>query len=955
MYKLVNMVCQYSLQSILNDEELIALSVQNMRHASDADKARIASARDTLKQAKTDLTKAVKMERYREKTERILMAKADKLSKQYTKTAKTEEEERQALCLVDRVESAYIADLTQKGSLFSQLTMSDESGGFYLDDTNGYHLEDDEVFAEVFDAKSLTFIVNRLAKAKEIIVAGRTITQDSCDARRYLTSSKHCLGCSRGVNQISVSYKQKWFKDSAGDSGVVCHRYNALHALSGQAMVREIRQPIFKDRYVDIDIVNAHPNIVRMICKHIGLECAVMDEYCENRDKHIADMIAVNDGADKGCCKVWFIMNMYGCGETKHDYFDWTNKERKIVHTEFTKTFRQRFDLLSQQICERFKRDYEFIREYKVSATKDDTRTYHGSCISHLCNYFENQLMLRVMDYIKYNEPSLYKHCILCFDGVMVYRGNKRQLTDSKIDAMLHRINKDLDLLGCGVIQFITKPMDNDSILRELHYNADDEMEDLVVPEDNFQDDADIITIKHPTKTYILTMCLIQRVKDLSYRREYGTGAIYVRETAYYYKRQYSDINQFFNTIFTDRERIFISSGQFKELTSWVLTNKHDDFKFIRPNMDYIGFTNGVYNLKSATFYDVDHIPEDIQVRTMLTTEYSECETPLFDAYLRYQFEEEDDFKFIQFVVGRAMSRIRDKFDFMVLLKGMAGSGKSLLLNLIRSTYDSSQVGILSASFERQFGLSNFTNTEIVICDDIPKDLAGKLDRGDYLSMCTCGPISAPVKNNRTVTKIDRFDQPLVWCGNALPNYTDFSGEIVRRAMVIDFSKIVDADTADNNLFDKIIKHEFGSVINKCRTTYLDYMREYGSSPIETFIPKTFMESRSDTREELNVSYEFAKNKMVYCEGNILYKSEMVHAFKDHLADRFGRRSMSKINEADVCRADPRYKYVVANHCKHCNGRHLVNCCDQYSRDSRIIRRYFLNVRLASDMDDVAI
>ena len=41
---------------------------------------------------------------------------------------------------------------------------------------------------------------------------------------------------------------------------------------------------IINHTYVNIDIVNAHPNILYQICKYNGIECENLYEYINNHD-----------------------------------------------------------------------------------------------------------------------------------------------------------------------------------------------------------------------------------------------------------------------------------------------------------------------------------------------------------------------------------------------------------------------------------------------------------------------------------------------------------------------------------------------------------------------------------------------------------------------------------------------------------------------------------------------
>jgi phage/plasmid-associated DNA primase len=132
---------------------------------------------------------------------------------------------------------------------------------------------------------------------------------------------------------------------------------------------------------------------------------------------------------------------------------------------------------------------------------------------------------------------------------------------------------------------------------------------------------------------------------------------------------------------------------------------------------------------------------------------------------LSYQFDPET-IEFLYFMIGRLMTRLNDKFDFMVLLYGQGGSGKSLLMNLLKYTFGAGQTGILSNSFQEKFGLSEFTDKQLLCCDDLPNNLAKTVPKSDFLSMITRGSLSCPVKGKGSI-EVHDWDIPSIFTATA--------------------------------------------------------------------------------------------------------------------------------------------------------------------------------------------
>ena len=165
-------------------------------------------------------------------------------------------------------------------------------------------------------------------------------------------------------------------------------------------------------------------------------------------------------------------------------------------------------------------------------------------------------------------------------------------------------------------------------------------------------------------------------IVDERFKREYQTGVIYERQLSYYYTRKYEDTNAFLNHIFTEESLWYDSASEKhrKELISFIQNVVHPEFEFIQLNFNYIGFSNGVYDLSTATFISTNDIVDNIQVRKFIDQPFEVKNTPNLDSYLSYQFDAET-IEFLYFMIGRLMTRLNDKFDFMVLLHGQGGSG----------------------------------------------------------------------------------------------------------------------------------------------------------------------------------------------------------------------------------------------------------------------------------------
>ena len=446
---------------------------------------------------------------------------------------------------------------------------------------------------------------------------------------------------------------------------------------------------------------------------------------------------------------------------------------------------------------------------------------------------------------------------------------------------------------------------------------------------------------------------LLVAVAD-KYKREYLSGVIYERQLTYYYTRKFEDTNMFLNHIFAAESLWYESASEKhrKELISFIKNVSHPQFEFIQLNYDYIGFENGVYDLSTASFIKTEDVKDNIQVRKLINTKFDlNIEAPLLDKYLSYQFDEET-IEFIYFMIGRLMTKLTDKFDFMVLLFGEGGSGKSLLMNLVKHTFGGGQIGIFGNSHQEKFGLHEYACKQILCCDDMPSNIAKTLPKSDFLSMGTRGQVSCPVKGKGSI-EVPDWNIPTIMNSNRLPNYSDESGEVVRRFMIINFEKIIAKEDCNTELEDQLKEREFGVFLHRCRSKYLEFCKKYKGKNVDTFCPPLFVENRNLLRGATNNTYQFITEKYEYTKDNVMTMPELNRAFKQYVMARFDMKKTPKenINLNNILMADKRYVHSKKQFCKHCAQEHKKGCCAKYNRIERTTKETITNIGFGSMMN----
>ena len=185
----------------------------------------------------------------------------------------------------------------------------------------------------------------------------------------------------------------------------------ALGGVSLANICRQIRHAICEDKYLDIDMVNAHPVILQYICKMNNIECDYLDEYVEDREGCLSEMSELKrEDAKKAYLTVingkdGIVSSIKGASKTLKKFA----REMKDIRRSLIKIKNRQY----KQWC-------------KYQKTKKRKDNFEGSFINSLMCDMENQILMKMWNY--FGKPN---DAVLCFDGIMLDK------------------NKSYDLEGC--------------------------------------------------------------------------------------------------------------------------------------------------------------------------------------------------------------------------------------------------------------------------------------------------------------------------------------------------------------------------------------------------------------------------------------------------------------------------------------------------------------------------
>jgi hypothetical protein len=347
----------------------------------------------------------------------------------------------------------------------------------------------------------------------------------------------------------------------------------------------------------------------------------------------------------------------------------------------------------------------------------------------------------------------------------------------------------------------------------------------------------------------------------------------------------------------------YCASNPMKRLSEWFDTVDHPHFELLTPGKiraDVISFTNGYLDIMSMHFTTWD---EFSGVKFPLTDHYFSTEfvfsesrepTPLWDNLVETQLglpdTEENPLEvcyMFEVLVGRLFYRVGkfDNWQVMPFLKGDANTGKSTVLNLIRSMFPAGSVGVITASQEAKFGLESLYQKRLVLIPDLPRNFSKMINQADFQSMVSGEGVSVARKNKTAIADC-KFVTPLLGAGNHLPDYKDNSGSVSRRMAVFLFLELV--QKKDTTLEKRIVAGELVTVLVRCLTRYRRYCDDIGATEFWKAAPASMRAVQDQVKEATNHLANFLRNgdshyQVLHNKGSVTTLQDLSKAYSNHM------------------------------------------------------------------------
>lgn len=651
---------------------------------------------------------------------------------------------------------------------------------------------------------------------------------------------------------------------------------------------RPLKQTLFHDQYVDIDIINAHTAIIIDICTKHNIECERISEYHNQRDKFLNDIMEFYE-VERQAAKTLVTIIMNG-GSFK----TWAEKHNKevIASSEINKLYKA-YDRVRKSILRIS--DFEVHREAAKQIHPNNEYDQDTYAFSSILFHIEADHLMKALSIINSNDV------VPCHDGFYI----RKTIFDDRPN-LLDEIN---DAFSGTNIKFIQKSMDEIIDLTEckkfpINIFEDLELEDLA---DYVLQNVKAICqggnlyiyngfyweIDEPASGYPLMQrfycqgcyqdlkCYVESSFDkvlkataTSKKRkrneESNEDSIEKKQLA----KMTANKNKFIKDLKNTRE-----GHRYKQLIEKVKSKTHDPKVRFDTNPNLFAFNNKIFDLQTG----LEIKPSSDQMISM-TTGYDYKEDHNLEKYkqeLKKVFEDilpdEDNHRNVMKFISTGLSGHVQKY--FAIFTGSGGNGKTLLQELIKTVLGnyfnvmSSATLLTSKTNGPDQNAASCHKKRLIVVSE--PDKSDSMIKSSRIKEFTGNQEVAARAMYQTNTIIENQGTYYMEC-NGIPNIDSPDQAITRRLLIIPFtSKFVSEQKYNEISKENEGRFDYDIIMEKykiCNEEYktqayknlvrpamfhmmLEYYQEYLKNPNLTF--KEDSQSYNLTTQYLGEGFQF--------------------------------------------------------------------------------------------------
>lgn len=405
---------------------------------------------------------------------------------------------------------------------------------------------------------------------------------------------------------------------------------------------------------------------------------------------------------------------------------------------------------------------------------------------------------------------------------------------------------------------------------------------------------------------------------------------------------------------------------------TWFKTVDHINFPIVNIDSpkDIICFRNGWVRLAKErpvfTKWTADELRTRVPNEGFVTNHFfnvhvndecirGEAPTPAIDTLLSLQFPDPWVMHVVKAFLGRLLFPLHmyDDWELAVTAIGVAGSGKSSLLNMLLAMFPPDCILRVSGGFDPKFGLYKLKDKHmrLLVIDELEKDFSSMFRQGDLQSLISGNKIEVGQKGKDTVEIASSV--PMIFCGNggtgggALAGMNDESGQLTRRLVCLKHDKAPKHQ-------DPFLKHQLTAQLVPTMfaliNSYYKFKDKVGSQHARELLPPELVYTPTVQRKVRLVT-EFVEHYVFKCDPgsgkNVLF-SVMRTAIEAYLNEhnRIKNITWDEDTEPFSLKGIQNGTLNACRFCKkHVKGFGDSKCCKEYD-GKRIKYKFFKDCEL---------
>lgn len=291
-------------------------------------------------------------------------------------------------------------------------------------------------------------LINAIRDSKEFEL-------DFKDKYSHKTAKQIYMNVSHQLQEYSNNYDKKLGAFKVLYKKTDKHKWGRVFprkSLGFTSFSRVIRNTLMKDFYIDFDLKNAQPEIIKNICISNNIQLESVNEYCNNRDNILNDVMKEYDVDRKIAKNLFLSLAFFG------DFKGWCftnnikNTKTLTIIDSYIKDIKKFYKIVKKEN----KSLYETVKKLGNKNTK-------GSLLSLYLQEYETRIMEVVIywlcnktDVMKFKD-SKFNIGTYEFDGIKLLKENVNKYGIDKLKTDLENVIK--NELGF-IINFEEKPID---------------------------------------------------------------------------------------------------------------------------------------------------------------------------------------------------------------------------------------------------------------------------------------------------------------------------------------------------------------------------------------------------------------------------------------------------------------------------------------------------------------